>query len=172
MESDAAMTEDLIAYNIIPLDTPTTTNAIVSLPEVSGLVWLISGTCIIFGGNLFPVEFIFRFKLQFPLWSTSEAYQNCRRIYLYLLKGMLICLTFCSMFLDFRFVLDSLFGFGYVWNCFSCNTLQHIAGTHFTMVHDIAICCSFFPSVLVKCTVFVKCHLKLLVYFPSLFLFL
>lgn len=63
MESDAAMTEDLIAYNIIPLDTPTTTNAIVSLPEVSGLVWLISGTCIIFGGNLFPVEFIFRFKL-------------------------------------------------------------------------------------------------------------
>lgn len=38
MESDAAMTEDLIAYNIIPLDSPTTTNAIVSLPEVSGLL--------------------------------------------------------------------------------------------------------------------------------------
>ncbi|KAJ7957439.1 Callose synthase-like protein [Quillaja saponaria] len=34
MESDAAMTEDLIAYNIIPLDAPTITNAIVSLPEV------------------------------------------------------------------------------------------------------------------------------------------
>ncbi|KAI8526298.1 hypothetical protein RHMOL_Rhmol13G0297700 [Rhododendron molle] len=38
MESDAAMTEDLIAYNIIPLDTPTTTNAIVSLPEVQASV--------------------------------------------------------------------------------------------------------------------------------------
>ncbi|KAG5517650.1 hypothetical protein RHGRI_038144 [Rhododendron griersonianum] len=38
MESDAAMTEDLIGYNIIPLDTPTTTNAIVSLPEVQASV--------------------------------------------------------------------------------------------------------------------------------------
>lgn len=38
MESDAAMTEDLIAYNIIPLDSPTTTNAIVSLPEVQASV--------------------------------------------------------------------------------------------------------------------------------------
>ncbi|XP_058198210.1 callose synthase 9 isoform X2 [Rhododendron vialii] len=38
IESDAAMTEDLIAYNIIPLDTPTTTNAIVSLPEVQASV--------------------------------------------------------------------------------------------------------------------------------------
>jgi callose synthase len=35
MESDAAMTEDLIAYNIIPLDGPTLTNAIVGMPEVS-----------------------------------------------------------------------------------------------------------------------------------------
>lgn len=35
MESDAAMTEDLIAYNIIPLDAPTITNAIVSFPEVN-----------------------------------------------------------------------------------------------------------------------------------------
>ncbi|XP_043693425.1 callose synthase 9 [Telopea speciosissima] len=34
MESDAAMTEDLIAYNIIPLDAPIMTNAIMSLPEV------------------------------------------------------------------------------------------------------------------------------------------
>lgn len=33
METDAAMTED-IAYNIIPLDTTSTTNAIVSFPEV------------------------------------------------------------------------------------------------------------------------------------------
>ncbi|XWS52423.1 hypothetical protein CRYUN_Cryun11dG0069800 [Craigia yunnanensis] len=34
IDSDAAMTEDLIAYNIIPLDAPTITNAIVSFPEV------------------------------------------------------------------------------------------------------------------------------------------
>lgn len=56
MESDAAMTEDLIAYNIIPLDSPTTTNAIVSLPEVSGLLRLISGPCFIFGGNPFHLN--------------------------------------------------------------------------------------------------------------------
>lgn len=36
MESDAAMTED-IAYNIIPLDTTSTTNAIVSFNEVDNL---------------------------------------------------------------------------------------------------------------------------------------
>ncbi|KAL7084442.1 hypothetical protein ACP275_14G223700 [Erythranthe tilingii] len=34
MESDAAMTEDLIPYNIIPLDGPNITNPIVSFPEV------------------------------------------------------------------------------------------------------------------------------------------
>ncbi|XP_052184832.1 callose synthase 9 isoform X2 [Diospyros lotus] len=38
MESDAAMTEDLIAYNIIPLDAPDRTNAILSLPEVQAAV--------------------------------------------------------------------------------------------------------------------------------------
>ncbi|KAE8037014.1 hypothetical protein FH972_009641 [Carpinus fangiana] len=38
MESDAAMTEDLIAYNIIPLDGPTLTNAIVGMPEVRAAV--------------------------------------------------------------------------------------------------------------------------------------
>ncbi|KAG6682973.1 hypothetical protein I3842_13G169600 [Carya illinoinensis] len=38
MESDAAMTEDLIAYNIIPLDGPSLTNAIVDLPEVRAAV--------------------------------------------------------------------------------------------------------------------------------------
>ncbi|PSR90233.1 Callose synthase [Actinidia chinensis var. chinensis] len=38
MESDATMTEDLIAYNIIPLDAPTITNAIISLPEVQASV--------------------------------------------------------------------------------------------------------------------------------------
>ncbi|XP_017625594.1 callose synthase 9 [Gossypium arboreum] len=40
IESDAAMTEDLIAYNIIPfpLDAPTITNAIVSFPEVRAAV--------------------------------------------------------------------------------------------------------------------------------------
>lgn len=35
MEADASMTEDLIAYNIIPLDGQRTTNDIVSFPEVS-----------------------------------------------------------------------------------------------------------------------------------------
>lgn len=34
MESDAAMTDDLIAYNIIPLDAPSITNTIVTFPEV------------------------------------------------------------------------------------------------------------------------------------------
>ncbi|GKU94174.1 hypothetical protein SLEP1_g7702 [Rubroshorea leprosula] len=38
IDSDAAMTEDLVAYNIIPLDAPTITNAIVSLPEVQAAV--------------------------------------------------------------------------------------------------------------------------------------
>ncbi|KAM2691324.1 hypothetical protein EV2_005739 [Malus domestica] len=38
MESDAAMTEDLIAYNIIPLDAPNITNSVVSLPEVQAAV--------------------------------------------------------------------------------------------------------------------------------------
>nr|KJB21395.1 hypothetical protein B456_004G018200 [Gossypium raimondii] len=40
IDSDAAMTEDLIAYNIIPfpLDAPTITNAIVSFPEVRAAV--------------------------------------------------------------------------------------------------------------------------------------
>lgn len=38
MESDAAMTEDLIAYNIIPLDTTSITNRIVALPEVRAAV--------------------------------------------------------------------------------------------------------------------------------------
>ncbi|XP_016651236.1 PREDICTED: callose synthase 9 isoform X2 [Prunus mume] len=38
MESDAAMTDDLIAYNIIPLDAPSITNVIVSLPEVQAAV--------------------------------------------------------------------------------------------------------------------------------------
>ncbi|CAL1390847.1 unnamed protein product [Linum trigynum] len=38
IESDAAMTEDLIAYNIIPLDLQTITNAVVSFPEVQAAV--------------------------------------------------------------------------------------------------------------------------------------
>ncbi|KAL5766804.1 hypothetical protein ACOSP7_017421 [Xanthoceras sorbifolium] len=38
MESDAAMTEDLIAYNIIPLDAPTVTSAVLSFPEVQAAV--------------------------------------------------------------------------------------------------------------------------------------
>ncbi|KAL3519146.1 hypothetical protein ACH5RR_021735, partial [Cinchona calisaya] len=38
IESDAAMTEDLVAYNIIPLDAPSTTNAIAFFPEVRASV--------------------------------------------------------------------------------------------------------------------------------------
>lgn len=38
MEADATMTEDLVAYNIIPLDSPTITNAVVSMPEVQAAV--------------------------------------------------------------------------------------------------------------------------------------
>ncbi|KAL9316925.1 hypothetical protein ACSQ67_013442 [Phaseolus vulgaris] len=38
MDSDSALTEDLIAYNIIPLDTSSSTNAIVLLPEVQAAV--------------------------------------------------------------------------------------------------------------------------------------
>jgi callose synthase len=39
IESDAALTEDLFAYNIIPLDAPTTTtNATLSFPEVQAAI--------------------------------------------------------------------------------------------------------------------------------------
>ncbi|OIV91208.1 hypothetical protein TanjilG_30430 [Lupinus angustifolius] len=38
LESDSALTEDLIAYNIIPLDAPSSTNAIVLFPEVQAAV--------------------------------------------------------------------------------------------------------------------------------------
>ncbi|KNA05699.1 hypothetical protein SOVF_187870 [Spinacia oleracea] len=38
MESDAAMTEDMIAYNIIPLESTSTTNRIVYFPEVRAAV--------------------------------------------------------------------------------------------------------------------------------------
>lgn len=40
MEADAEMTEDLIAYNIIPLDGRTLTNVIVNMPEVSFLPYV------------------------------------------------------------------------------------------------------------------------------------
>lgn len=40
IESDAAMTEDLVAYNIIPLDAPTITNVIPSFPEVNLFLFL------------------------------------------------------------------------------------------------------------------------------------
>jgi len=39
MESDAAMSEDVVAYNIIPLDAPSVTNVIVSFPEVKNSLW-------------------------------------------------------------------------------------------------------------------------------------
>ncbi|KAH9789380.1 callose synthase 9 [Citrus sinensis] len=38
IDSDAAMTDDLVAYNIVPLDAPTVANAIVSFPEVQAAV--------------------------------------------------------------------------------------------------------------------------------------
>lgn len=41
MELDSAMTEDLIAYNIIPLDAPSLTNAIMSLLEVRKLFYVV-----------------------------------------------------------------------------------------------------------------------------------
>lgn len=34
IDSDAAMSEDTIAYNIVPLDAPVTTNATTTFPEV------------------------------------------------------------------------------------------------------------------------------------------
>ncbi|KAK9154596.1 hypothetical protein Sjap_002076 [Stephania japonica] len=42
IESDAAMTEDLIAYNIIPLDTQSLTNVVASFPEVRAAVSALS----------------------------------------------------------------------------------------------------------------------------------
>lgn len=42
MESDVAMTEDLVAYNIIPLDAPSTTNVIATLPEVRAAISALS----------------------------------------------------------------------------------------------------------------------------------
>lgn len=40
MESDAAMIDDLITYNIIPLDALSITNAIVSMTEVNYCTFL------------------------------------------------------------------------------------------------------------------------------------
>ncbi|XP_049931927.1 callose synthase 9 isoform X1 [Nymphaea colorata] len=38
MKSDAAMSEDLVAYNIVPLDSPSSTNMIGSFPEVKAAI--------------------------------------------------------------------------------------------------------------------------------------
>jgi callose synthase len=38
MEKDAEMTEDVVAYNIIPIDCPSTTNDIVLFPEVNAIL--------------------------------------------------------------------------------------------------------------------------------------
>lgn len=38
MEKDAEMTEDVVAYNIIPIDSPSTTNDIVLFPEVNSIL--------------------------------------------------------------------------------------------------------------------------------------
>lgn len=55
MESDAAMTEDLIAYNIIPLDTTSTTNRISTFPEVRAAV---SALKVFKGLEELPAEFV------------------------------------------------------------------------------------------------------------------
>ena len=41
IKSDAAMTEDLVSYNIIPLDAPTIGNVITSFGEVSSFILLV-----------------------------------------------------------------------------------------------------------------------------------
>lgn len=41
IDSDAAMSEDTIAYNIVPLDAPVTTNATTTFPEVGYFLFYI-----------------------------------------------------------------------------------------------------------------------------------
>ena len=38
MESDAAMTEGAVAYNIVPLDAPVVANAITYFPDVKAAI--------------------------------------------------------------------------------------------------------------------------------------
>lgn len=104
MESDSALTEDLIAYNIIPLDAASSTNAIVSFPEVFEFLFLRSQIFAIFFSTHYLKIFIVRCKQQFPLWSISVACRNCPGAISFLLQGMLSCLIFCSILLDFRSV--------------------------------------------------------------------
>ncbi|XLU50225.1 hypothetical protein S245_045039, partial [Arachis hypogaea] len=60
MESDSALTEDLIAYNIIPLDAASSTNAIVSFPEVSGILCDSKSRLICFSGILLLYSVLLR----------------------------------------------------------------------------------------------------------------
>ncbi|KAG8637297.1 hypothetical protein MANES_15G103700v8 [Manihot esculenta] len=62
IESDAAMTEDLVAYNIIPLDSPTVTNAIVAFPEVRAAMTAL---------KYFPD--LPKLPVDFPVPSTRDA---------------------------------------------------------------------------------------------------
>lgn len=63
IESDAAMTEDLVAYNIIPLDAPTMTNVITSFAEVSSFILLV----IEYSYSHMLTQLVCRYKQQFLL---------------------------------------------------------------------------------------------------------
>lgn len=123
MESDAAMSEDLISYNIIPLDAPTLTNAIISLPEVKCFLFQLSFlllllyfffrwinfwkllTWLVFGILMLIFLYLWdksRYERRCHHWTTSVTYQNCLAIFQYLPQETLTCLIFCITFLDFR----------------------------------------------------------------------
>lgn len=108
MESDAAMTEDMIAYNIIPLESTSTTNRIVYFPEVSCWIrlellrdWFFHKDTTLTWVLLFWFWLVIRWEQLCLLWRTFEVYQKCQLI-LYLPSEALICLTFCILFLGFR----------------------------------------------------------------------
>ncbi|XP_062104741.1 callose synthase 9-like [Humulus lupulus] len=76
METDAAMMDDLIAYNIIPLDAPSPTNRIGFFPEVQAAI------------SVLKYRGLPKLPEDFPI----------------LLQEKLMFLIFCTTFLDFRFV--------------------------------------------------------------------
>ena len=103
MDSDSALTEDLVAYNIIPLDASSSTNAIVYFPEVWVTLFKIPNFCI-FMSTYYLRKMIVRCKQQFQLWSISMACRSCLGAISFNLQGMLTCSIFCSVPLDFRSV--------------------------------------------------------------------
>lgn len=111
MQADAAMSEDVVPYNIIPLDAPSITNVITSFSEVP-LVTLLIFFCFFFGPYL-HCDPIFRLELPRHRLSTIGAYPSFLMIFLFRLLGDLICLIYCNMCLDFRFVsFFVIFGIG------------------------------------------------------------